>query len=136
VEGEEAHRDEQEDDREQDRLRDEAAEPGTLVRVELLIGANRQAIPRLRCGGEWRPNAPTSRPGSLNQDRYVIRPSASVSRTTPGSSIPSNGVFAECDASDSFATRHRAPGSKSTRSAGSPASDLDSPMTAAGLVDS
>src|SRR5690606_4633560 len=45
AEGEEPDRNEEQDEGEQDRLGDEAAEAGTLVRVQTLVVANRQAIP-------------------------------------------------------------------------------------------
>ena len=51
AEGEEADRDEQQDDREEDRLGNEAAESGPLVGVQVLVVANRQAMPRLYARG-------------------------------------------------------------------------------------
>ncbi len=60
--------------------------------------------------------------GRSIQDRYVTRPSATVSRTTPGSSIPISGVFDDRDASAELSTRHLASGSNRTRSAVAPSS--------------
>src|SRR5690606_34940444 len=74
-------------------------------------------------------------PGA-SSPRYVARPFATVRRTSPGSSMPSSGVFDEADASVAASTRHRAFGSNSTRSAVAPTSrPRSSPMMAAGRVD-
>src|SRR5688500_520681 len=70
VEREDADRDEEQDDGEQDRLGDEASESGTLVRVEILVVANGQAIPRLcwaASGGRIVPYPGGARSGSVGQ---------------------------------------------------------------------
>ena len=56
----------------------------------------------------------------------MTRPSATVRRTTPGSSMPSSGVLAEADASSDGSTRQRAAGSNTTRSAAWPMARLRS----------
>src|SRR5215204_5768373 len=75
VEREEADGDEQQDDREEDRLGDEAAEPRPFVGVKILVVPNRQAMPRLCARGVAGRIVPyPSRRRWRRQDRYVTRP--------------------------------------------------------------